>query len=557
MLRFGKIPVRWRLALAGAILASAPPGLPVAAPADHEMTARAFEGAQWVLATEAARAVAQVSARLAAGTGPLADTIRSRQRLEADLDKVRADLIWAAQSAPDRAPDLSDRLAGIQAELDRIDEEIRRDFPDYAELSSPRPLSFDAVRAALESDEALVLFLAGRRSVFVWTVTQSQSAWHRAALPDHMLADMVRRLRADLDPTGPSRAAAPLSETAAAPRADFDAGTAHALYRALLAPVMDSLAQVSHVFVVKDGALASLPLAVLLTETPPEEGFAPEDLARAPWLLRRFAVTTLPAVSSLSAIRSGHGDRVETAGFTGFGDPDFAGSSPPPDRVASRSIDRFFDADGTRVDAVRSLAPLPGTARELRRIASLFPPELVQITLGADATESAVKRTDLSRTSILSFATHGLVTGDISGLAEPALAFTPPETASSRDDGLLTASEASALELNADWVILSACNTAAGDGTPGAEGLSGLARAFLFAGAQSLLVSHWPVRDDVAARLTTDTLRRLSAQPGLARSEALRLSMLALMEDPTDSSLAHPSAWAPFVVVGEGGALDQ
>ena len=111
--------------------------------------------------------------------------------------------------------------------------------------------------------------------------------------------------------------------------------------------------------------------------------------------------------------------------------------------------------------------------------------------------------------------------------------------------------------MNADWVILSACNTAAGDGTPGAEGLSGLARAFLFAGARSILVSHWPVRDDVAATLTTQTLRQLNDQPGLPRSEALHRAMLGVMVDGSDPTLAHPSAWAPFVVVGEGGALGQ
>src|SRR5690606_22207527 len=104
--------------------------------------------------------------------------------------------------------------------------------------------------------------------------------------------------------------------------------------------------------------------------------------------------------------------------------------------------------------------------------------------------------------------------------------------------------------LSADWVLLSACNTAGSDGKPGAEGLSGLARAFLYAGARSILVSHWPVRDDAAARLTTDAIAAVGQ--GIGRSEALRRAMLALMEDKRDLSLAHPSAWAPFVVVGEG-----
>jgi len=164
-----------------------------------------------------------------------------------------------------------------------------------------------------------------------------------------------------------------------------------------------------------------------------------------------------------------------------------------------------------------------------------------------------VKALDLSSTSVIAFATHGLLSGELSGLAEPALVLTPPDAASLDDDGLLTASEIAELRLSTDWVILSACNTAGTDGRPDAEGLSGLARAFLYAGARSILVSHWPVRDDAAARLTTGTLSRIGEDATIGRSQALRRAMLSLMEDERDQSLAHPSAWAPFIIVGEGG----
>jgi len=145
------------------------------------------------------------------------------------------------------------------------------------------------------------------------------------------------------------------------------------------------------------------------------------------------------------------------------------------------------------------------------------------------------------------------MSGEMSGLAEPALVLTPPDEATDLDDGLLTASEAALLNLNADWVILSACNTAAAD-EPGADGLSGLARSFFYAGARSMLVSHWPVRDDAAARLTTAAITMQDQDPDMGRAEALRRSMLVLMNDTSDPSLAHPSAWAPFVIVGEGGS---
>ena len=128
------------------------------------------------------------------------------------------------------------------------------------------------------------------------------------------------------------------------------------------------------------------------------------------------------------------------------------------------------------------------------------------IHLGRDASETTVKRAALAEYGIVYFATHGLVAGDIKGVGEPSLALSIPDQPSELDDGLLTASEVAQLKLNADWVVLSACNTIAGD-KPGAEALSGLARSFFYAGARALLVSHWAVDSEAATRLDHFDLR--------------------------------------------------
>ena len=164
-----------------------------------------------------------------------------------------------------------------------------------------------------------------------------------------------------------------------------------------------------------------------------------------------------------------------------------------------------------------------------------------------------VRAANLSDYRVLAFAAHRLVAGDLVGLAEPALVLTPPETGSEEDDGLLTASEVATLKLDAEWVILSACNTAAADGKPGADGLSGLANVFCYAGSRALLVSHWPVVSEAAVKLTTAMLKYAADHPEAGRAEALRYSMLALMEYDAKPQFAHPLFWAPFVVVGEGG----
>jgi CHAT domain-containing protein len=148
-----------------------------------------------------------------------------------------------------------------------------------------------------------------------------------------------------------------------------------------------------------------------------------------------------------------------------------------------------------------------------------------------------------------------LVGGEISGLAEPALVLSPPDEATEEDDGLLKASEVAQLKMNADIIMLSACNTASGDEL-GAEGLSGLARAFIYAGARSLLVSHWSVESTSAAELTTGMFDAMSADKSIGRSEALQMSMVDLMTDKERSYYSHPAFWAPFSLVGDGATLN-
>ena len=149
--------------------------------------------------------------------------------------------------------------------------------------------------------------------------------------------------------------------------------------------------------------------------------------------------------------------------------------------------------------------------------------------------------------------------GQLSGTREPGLILTPPQTASAEDDGYLSGSEIAALRLDAEWVVLSACNTAGGASEGEAsEALSGLARVFFYAGARSLLVSHWEVDSAATVKLITAAIGAMAKDGSLGRAEALRRAMLSAMTDPDRPAnwmpAAHPAVWAPFVVVGEGGA---
>jgi CHAT domain-containing protein len=545
------LPFRLLAAMSTLVTVLAASGPTRAAEDPEALRDEAFQAAQWALATSAGAALAQLGVRFAAGDGALARLVRERQDLvETWRAKDRRVLQLLGRSGHDAEAEAA-RLRGDLDDLARriaeADATLEKRFPAYAALANPRPLSETETRRLLKPDEALVLFLVSEAESWVFAVSPRASDWIRVPIGAVELDERVRRLRRTLAPDGSSRAAeSAFGEATQEGRPGFDRTTAHELHRLFLEPLSPVLGQAAQWIVVADGAFTSLPLAVLPTAAPQGDDADPEALAATPWLIRSHALTTLPAVSSLRALRAFAPRPPGSEPFRGFGAPVLGGKGG-----GERGVSGYFRGARADVEAVRGLAPLPATEIELKRLAAALEAGDGAITLGPAATETAVKRADLTRARILAFATHGLVSGELAGLAEPALVFTPPAEASDLDDGLLTASEAAELKLSADWVVLSACNTAAGDGSPGAEGLSGLARAFLYAGARAILVSHWPVGDEAAAEITTRTFANLTATPQIGRAEALRRALSAMI-DRDDRKFAHPSAWAPFVVVGDG-----
>ena len=506
----------------------------------------AFRVAQAAMASQAGNALRQIGVRVAAGNSALAGMMRDRQALSNALDDIDDRLTRPGADTvllSGEADVLAEQIAGI-------DDKVGRTFPKFNALTRPRPLSVKEVQALLAPDEALILTFVGDHSTYVFAVAPGGAGWHRLAVERAEVSRIVTALRAELDPSGmPARSAEALQPVAPG-GLRFNRHRASVLYDYLLAPLEPVFGTARDVYVVPDGPLTSLPFGLLVTTYTEGADDDPATLRATNWMIRRYALTTLPSVESLRVVRQRRPPGADRQPFLGFGDPVLGGSlSISGLSRGATGVMREGLADG---DQLRALAPLPETGPELLGLARALGARPSAVRLGRDATETAVKDADLSKARVLAFATHGLLSGDIAGLEEPALVLTPPDDPSRADDGLLTASEIADLKLDADWVILSACNTAGG-AEPGAEGLSGLARAFLFAGARSILVSHWPVRDDAAARLTTTALQHLANGTARDRAEALQQSMLDLMADTTDPTLAHPSAWAPFVLVGDGG----
>ncbi|MEZ5820837.1 MAG: CHAT domain-containing tetratricopeptide repeat protein [Xanthobacteraceae bacterium] len=510
--------------------------------------------------SSAASAVNKLAVRLAAGNDRLAELVRRDQDLDSEAESLDKSIITAvskdrARRDPSGEQRARDRISAIAAERARLQKTLAVEFPEYSALSNPLPLTSGEVQSLLSADEAMVLFAIIEKESYVLALTRDGFDWKPISLGAEALSQKIAAFRRGLDIAKASDASGKSGL--------FDLALANELYAALLSPVAPLIRDKRSLLVVPSGALTALPFHLLVTERP---AMAIPDIfdgyRNAAWLLKRHAVSVLPSVASLKALRAFARRDQNIKPMTGFGDPLFdpaqgAGVKRAALKTTSRSVASVAYTEfwrGAGVDRARlaqALAQLPDTADELNAVARDLGAAADDIHLGSDASEATLKRARLSDYAIVYFATHGLVAGDVKGVGEPSLALSIPAQPTELDDGLLTASEVAQLKLNADWVVLSACNTIAGD-RPGAEALSGLARSFFYAGARALLVTHWAVDSAAATRLTTSTFARLKADPNIGRAEALRQAMLAYLDDASSPRNAYPAFWGPFALIGEG-----
>jgi CHAT domain-containing protein len=521
------------------------------------------------------RALQASSARSATRDPVLAELVRTSQ----DIDKKIGAAVGALNNLLTLpASERDDKLvSGTEAEIARLQatrtqslKEIAGKFPNYGQLVNPPLPSPLDLQKQLGADEALLSFYFGRFDSFVWVLRKEGPV--RFARIDTKLGDMnakVNKLREALEPK-----AAMISDIP-----PFDLTLASDLYATLLKPTEADWRPAKNLIVVTNGALGLLPLSLLPTEPSkidPNDDPLFSSYRKVPWLARTHAVTLVPSISALLTLRKLPAGTSSRQQMIGFGDPlfsqeqaDEAARDDKPVQVAdATNVTRGMPLkrrSGPKLDGVDSaqlaqLPRLPDTREELKSIALALTADPAKVLyLGKDANEKNVKTMNLSNFKIIAFATHGLVPGELDGLAQPALALSAPAVADSDGDGLLTMEEILALKLDADWVVLSACNTAAG-AVAGAEAASGLGRAFFYAGTRALLLTNWSVHSESARELITDLFKRQADDPALTRGEALQNAMMTLVDGPgyigaegkTEFAYAHPLFWAPYSVIGDG-----
>ena len=522
------------------------------------------------------RALQASSARSATDNPELANLIRASQDGEKKIGAAVASLNNLLSSPPEERDEKA--VKAIQAEINSLQnartqalKDIARKFPQYGNLVNPPPPTVTDLQKQLTDDEALLSFYFGRFDSFVWVArkdTATKFLRIRMTLGD--LNARVNKLREALEPKAAMVADIP----------PFDVKLASELYHQLLKSSESDWKPAKNLIVVTNGALGLLPLSLLPTaaaEVKADDDPLFSSYRNVPWLARTHAVTVVPSVAALQTLRKLPPGKPTRQQLIAFGDPYFnkqqaddAAKTDNPVQLADASANmrgkpltrrNSPQLDDTDKADIGMLPRLPDTADELKSIALALQADPTKVlNLGRDANERAVKSADLSGFRIVAFATHGLVPGELDGLTQPALALSAPSVSGAGGDGLLTMEEILSLKLDADWVVLSACNTGAGAGA-GAEAASGLGRAFFYAGTRALLVTNWSVHSQSAKDLITDLFKGQADDPKLTRGEALRQAMVALMDGKgfldasgnTEFAYAHPLFWAPYTIIGDGG----
>ena len=510
------------------------------AEAEQPMLSEMFAASQLTRGSVTDQEIRRTAVRLAAGGADprVSEAIRRQQDAERALSDLLRDRDAIGSAPADaasvaKAAELDKAIVAGRAALSDADGVVQAAAPNYQQLiqQAVRP---EDVFASLRPGEAFVAITLAKSGGWTFVLRDGKIAVGPVGGGTEEIAALVRKVRKSIEPGDDDRVPA------------FDANAALALYTRTLAPVAAALEGAHVMTVAPTGPLLSLPFEVLLTGP-----VGTKDLNTAPFLVRKFVIAHVPAAANFVKLRQTAASR-QVRPWLGFGD-----FRPITEAQAAKT----YSGDRCKESAhiLASLPRLDGTEVELDIASRIFGAAPADRVVGPAFTVPKVKAMNqtgaLSQYRIIHFATHGLLPAELACQDEPAIVTSVPDGAKDAIGALLTSSEISSLKLDADAVILSACNSGGPGGTTAGESLAGLARSFFYAGARSLVVTHWTVDDSTATRLVSRTLLNYEKNHAQGLATALRNAQTQYLDDPkVDASLKHPYYWAPFTLVGEGGA---
>lgn len=462
-----------------------------------------------------------------------------QEKLRAEYERAQSALIHAARARGAEPPsDLVQKTKKLWDEFSEAKEAIRKVDSRAAALRYAISLDAQAIRQRLDPGLCLLSYILGDRSILLFMSRENSPKAFILDIERDELGRKVEMLRRLL-------ASSRLTENSARRQATLS--LASELYTLLLAPVEEQISQCKRLLILPDGPLHTLPWGALLHEV--------HEAAAAPNRRRQFLSERIPYEIALSAtvfseLRSYPRSSTPTSGLRAFGDPQFHGitgrsSIGIPEQEIRTALQRGFD-----------FSPLPGSRLEVSRIREFFGDE-ARVYLGEEATEENAKAVT-RQVRFIHFATHTFIDEELPLNSAVALTI-PEELGDDRENGLLQAWEVfDQIRLDADLVVLSACETGLGKDL-GGEGLIGLTRAFQYAGARSVLASLWKISDRTTAELMVRFYKHLKA--GKTKDEALRSAQIELIRGPIEITnekgevekidASAPYYWAAFQLYGD------
>ncbi len=494
-----------------------------------------FAAAELAQGSVTSQEIAEAAARLSTSSSnpKVTQAIRAQQDAQAALMKLyqqRDELAHAAGSGSTQTA-----LVALDKNIAAANDTVRQATlaeqaaaPNFGQLVQQVVPAKD-VLALLRPDEAFLGITAGPDHSWLFFLHDGDVQVARSATNDAVMAGLVTAVRASIEPT---QAGLP----------PFDMADATTIYQDTLGPFTAGMKNVHELVIAPSGPLLALPFALL-----PTGPASATDLTNAPWLVRQTTLAYVPAAANFVSLRKIAGTSAAQQPWFGFGD-----FQPVTLAQAQATYNVATCQDSAALFA--NLPNLPYAKLELQAAGAVFGAGPEDELLGPAFTVPNVEKADLKNFRILHFATHALLPTDLPCQTQPAIVTSAPPGASSADDALLSNSDVTNLHLDADLVLLSACNT--GGGADGGEALSGLARSFFYAGARALMVTQWSVNDQVSAYLVADTMNRLHAGQSGGAAGSLRAAQLGILSGAghaLPASIADPFYWAAFAVIGDGG----
>lgn len=520
---------------------------------DPKISGEFFNASQVLVRPGVAETQAVLSRELSGGNDDAARLFRQSVSLDRSIERAR--MQYAALTRLEDAAMRTSEIAALEAQIRDLEAQEQATIVGLNSYSryravAQRGISEDELKRKLKPGEVFAKLAVLGQKVYVYVADQSGAQGYQATLSAGELERSVTALRDSISRyDGTNYVTVP-----------FEVGLSRALFTALFAPAESRLLGAHHIIFEPDGAMLRLPINLLVADQASVARYDaaaaspagdPFDFSMVDWLGKDRIVSTAVSASAFMEARDLPGSQARQA-YLGMG----KNALVTPERAQASGVRGVQGSGGTGCDWPLEVWGNPISDEELLDARRLVGTDRSDLMTGAAFSDTAVKqRTDLDSFRILHFATHGLVTPPRNDCpVRPALL---TSFGAAGSDGLLTFSEIFELKLDADMVILSACDTAgeadvqatreAGIGTGGGSALDGLVRSFIGAGGRAVLASHWPAPDDfdATARLITGLF---SAGPGVATGDALLAAGQTLMRDPLTS---HPYYWSGFAIIGD------